>query len=49
MKTIYVGGTNAVDASGQIIGKGDLAAQTEQLLKNIERSWRRPAPGPSTW
>ena len=36
VKTIYVGGTNAVDASGQIIGKGDLAAQTEQVLKNIE-------------
>lgn len=36
VKTIYVGGTNAVDAAGQIIGKGDLAAQTTQVLKNIE-------------
>lgn len=35
-RTIYVGGQNAVDAAGQIIGAGDLAAQTEQTLKNIE-------------
>ena len=35
-KTIYVGGQNAVDADGQIVGAGDLAAQTEQTLKNIE-------------
>ncbi len=36
VKTIYVGGQDAVDASGTIIGKGDLKAQTEQILKNIE-------------
>src|SRR5699024_3296810 len=36
VKTIYVGGQNAVDASGTIIGKGDIAAQTEQVLKNIQ-------------
>jgi enamine deaminase RidA (YjgF/YER057c/UK114 family) len=35
-KTIYVGGQNAVDASGQIVGKGDLEAQTEQVLRNVE-------------
>ncbi len=35
-KTIYVGGQDAVDASGAIVGKGDLKAQTEQILKNIE-------------
>lgn len=35
-KTIYVGGQNAVDAAGQIVGAGDLAAQTEQTLKNVE-------------
>jgi len=34
--TIYVGGQNAVDASGNIIGKGDLRAQTEKALLNIE-------------
>lgn len=36
VRTVYVGGQDAVDASGAIIGKGDLKAQTEQILKNIE-------------
>jgi enamine deaminase RidA (YjgF/YER057c/UK114 family) len=36
VKTIYVGGQNAVDNKGQIVGKGDIAAQTEQILKNIQ-------------
>ena len=35
-RTIYIGGQNAVDADGQIVGAGDLAAQTEQVLKNVE-------------
>lgn len=35
-KTIYIGGQDAVDASGAIVGKGDLKAQTEQILKNIK-------------
>jgi enamine deaminase RidA (YjgF/YER057c/UK114 family) len=35
-KTVYVGGQDAVDASGAIVGKGDLKAQTEQVLKNIQ-------------
>ena len=35
-KTIYVGMQNAVSAQGEIVGKGDLAAQTEQVMKNIE-------------
>jgi enamine deaminase RidA (YjgF/YER057c/UK114 family) len=36
VKTIYVGGQDAVDASGALVGPGDLEAQTEQVLKNIE-------------
>jgi enamine deaminase RidA (YjgF/YER057c/UK114 family) len=35
-KTIYIGMQNAVDASRTIVGKGDLAAQTEQTLKNVQ-------------
>jgi enamine deaminase RidA (YjgF/YER057c/UK114 family) len=35
VKTVYIGGQDAVDASGAIVGKGDLKAQTEQILKNI--------------
>ena len=34
-KTIYVGGQNAVNITGEIVGD-DLATQTDQALKNIE-------------
>jgi enamine deaminase RidA (YjgF/YER057c/UK114 family) len=34
-RTIYVGGQNAVDADGRIVGS-DLATQTEQVFKNLE-------------
>jgi enamine deaminase RidA (YjgF/YER057c/UK114 family) len=36
VKTIYVGGQNAVDPSGEIVGKGDIAAQTDQIFRNLE-------------
>lgn len=35
-KTIYIGGQDAVDTSGAIVGKGDLKAQSEQIFKNIQ-------------
>ncbi len=35
-KTIYIGGQDAVDASGNIVGKGDIQAQTEQIFKNLQ-------------
>jgi enamine deaminase RidA (YjgF/YER057c/UK114 family) len=35
-KTIYIGGQDAVDASGTIIGKGDIKAQVEQVFKNLQ-------------
>ena len=35
-KTIYIGGQNAVNAQSQIVGKGDLFEQTEQVMQNIE-------------
>jgi enamine deaminase RidA (YjgF/YER057c/UK114 family) len=35
-RMIYVGGQNAVDTQGQLVGKGDLAAQTTQVLNNVE-------------
>ncbi len=34
--TIYIGGQNAITKDLQIIGKGDITAQTEYVLKNIE-------------
>ena len=30
LTTVYVGGQNAVDASGNIVGIGDIRAQTEK-------------------
>ncbi len=36
VKTVYIGGQDALDAAGNIIGKGDLKAQTDQVLKNIQ-------------
>jgi enamine deaminase RidA (YjgF/YER057c/UK114 family) len=36
VRTIYVGGQNAVDTSGAIVGKGDFKIQSEQILKNIQ-------------
>lgn len=33
---IWVSGTTATDAKGEIVGKGDVRAQTVQILKNIE-------------
>ena len=36
VKTVYVGGQNAVDAAGTVVGKGDMSAQTEQVLRNVE-------------
>ena len=36
VRTIYIGGQDAVDATGAIVGKGDVAAQTEQVLHNLQ-------------
>lgn len=36
VKTVYVGGQDAVDAAGNIIGKGDIGAQAEQVLTNLQ-------------
>lgn len=35
-KTVYIGGQDAVDAAGNIVGKGDIAAQTEQVMHNLQ-------------
>lgn len=34
-RTVYVGGQNAVDAQGQLVGKDDIRAQTRQVMENI--------------
>ena len=35
-KTIYIGGQNAVNEQGEIVGKGNISLQTEQVMRNIE-------------
>jgi enamine deaminase RidA (YjgF/YER057c/UK114 family) len=34
-RTIYVGGQNAVDAAGAIVGKGNMHLQAEQVANNL--------------
>jgi enamine deaminase RidA (YjgF/YER057c/UK114 family) len=34
-KTIYIGGQNALDADGNVVGKGNLKEQNAQVLENI--------------
>lgn len=35
---VYVSGTTATDASGQIVGAGDAYLQTKQALENLQRA-----------
>ena len=34
-RTVIIGGQNAVDRDGNVVGKGDFARQTEQALANL--------------
>jgi enamine deaminase RidA (YjgF/YER057c/UK114 family) len=36
VKTIYIGGQDAVDVSGTIVGKGNIKQQTEQVFSNLQ-------------
>ncbi len=45
-KTLYIGGQNAVNGKGEIVGKGDLAAQTTQVLENIQTLLTAGGAGP---
>jgi enamine deaminase RidA (YjgF/YER057c/UK114 family) len=46
IRTIYVGGQDAVDGEGNIVGVGDLAAQTEQVLRNLRTALEAAGAGP---
>jgi enamine deaminase RidA (YjgF/YER057c/UK114 family) len=35
-KTIYIGGQDSVNAQREIVGTGDIAEQTEQVMKNLQ-------------
>ncbi len=36
--TVYIAGQTPVDENGQIVGKGDITAQTEQVMQNIGKA-----------
>ena len=44
--TVHIGGQDAVNASGEIVGKGDIAAQTEQVLANVRAALAAGGAGP---
>ncbi len=46
VKTVHIGGQNAVNASGEIISKGDIVAQTEQVLRNLRMALEAGGAGP---
>ena len=46
VRTIYVGGQDAIDAAGNIVGIGDIAAQTEQVLHNLRTALEAAGAGP---
>jgi enamine deaminase RidA (YjgF/YER057c/UK114 family) len=37
-KTVYISGQVGINERGEVVGKGDLKAQTEQAFRNIERA-----------
>ena|SRR5699024_7880106 len=37
-RMVWVAGTVAHDENGKVVGKGDMAAQTEQIIKNIKEA-----------
>src|SRR5205823_1110935 len=37
-KTVYVSGQVSVDERGQVVGKGDLRAQTRQTFENLRKA-----------
>ena len=42
---VYVAGTTATDANGQVVGTGDPYAQTVQALRNVEAALRQAGAG----
>ncbi len=45
VRTIYIGGQDALDASGSIVGKDDLKLQTEQVFNNLQAALKAGGAG----
>jgi enamine deaminase RidA (YjgF/YER057c/UK114 family) len=43
---VHIGGQDAINASGEIVGKGDIVAQTEQVLANVCAALAAGSAGP---
>ncbi len=43
---VFISGQVGIDAEGRLVGEGDAAAQTEQVLKNIEMCLAAAGAGP---
>jgi enamine deaminase RidA (YjgF/YER057c/UK114 family) len=46
VKTVHIGGQDAINASGEIVGKGDIVAQIEQILANLRAALAAGGAGP---
>ena len=44
-KTIYVAGQVSWDAGGNVVGKGDMRAQSEQVFKNVTAALKAAGAG----
>jgi enamine deaminase RidA (YjgF/YER057c/UK114 family) len=46
VKTVHIGGQDALNASGEIVGKGDIVTQVEQILANLRAALAAGGAGP---
>jgi enamine deaminase RidA (YjgF/YER057c/UK114 family) len=46
VRTVHIGGQDATNASGEIVGKGDIVAQVEQVLTNLHAALAAGGAGP---
>ena len=46
VRTVHIGGQDAINAQGEIVGKGDIVAQTEQVLANVRAALEAGGAGP---
>jgi enamine deaminase RidA (YjgF/YER057c/UK114 family) len=46
VRTVHIGGQDAINAQGEIVGKGDIVAQVEQILANVRVALEAGGAGP---